>query len=182
MELCDCNLEKRLNETPYGCGVDEIKMILIQLNNTFRMMLAKNIIHRDIKLQNILIKYVSGQNYIVKLSDYGVSKQLATISQKNKTYIGTDMTMAPEIIKEEDYDNKCDLWSLGVIIYQLCFKQYPYDAKNKYGILNQINELKQNHFKKTNNQHLDDLISRLLNPDGEKRISWDQYFDHPFFK
>ena len=56
MELCDCNLAKKLDETSDGCRIDEIKMILSQLNNTFRIMLKNKIIHRDIKLENILVK------------------------------------------------------------------------------------------------------------------------------
>ena len=184
MELCDCNLKNKLDETSNGCGIDEIKMILTQLNNTFRKMLDNKIIHRDIKLENILVKNKGDQRnkYIVKLSDYGISKQLATLSQKNDTFIGTILTMAPEILKEEEYDNKCDLWSLGVIIYQLCFKQYPYNAEREYGLINQINQKKQNFFKKTNDQHLDDLIRKLLKSNPEERITWDQYFNHPFFK
>ena len=184
MELCDCNLAKRLSETSNGCEVDEIKMILTQLNNTFKIMVDNKIIHRDIKLENILVKYVNGQRkkYTVKLSDYGISKQLGTLSRKNRTNIGTTKTMAPEIMKEEPYDNKCDLWSIGVIIYQLCFKQFPYTAETTYSLINQINNLKQKHFKKKNNQHLDDLISKLLNPNPKERLTWAQYFNHPFFK
>ena len=53
IELCDCNLKERLDETSNGLKVIEIKNILIQLNNTFRKMVDNKIIHRDIKLENI---------------------------------------------------------------------------------------------------------------------------------
>jgi serine/threonine-protein kinase ULK/ATG1 len=90
--------------------------------------------------------------------------------------------MAPEILEEKPYDNKCDLWSLGVIIYQLCFKQYPYSGNTSYDLMKQINQLKQNHFKKTNDENLNALIRDLLKPNPEERLTWDQYFNHPFFK
>ena len=78
MELCDCNLLERLNKTSNGLKVDEIKKILEQLNNTFKIMFKNKIIHRDIKLQNILLKYVNDQqkDYIVKLTDYGINERM----------------------------------------------------------------------------------------------------------
>jgi serine/threonine protein kinase len=48
--------------------------------------------------------------------------------------------------------------------------------------MKQINQLKQNHFKKTNDENLNALIRDLLKPNPEERITWDQYFNHPFFK
>ncbi len=90
--------------------------------------------------------------------------------------------MSPEVLKDEPYNNKCDLWSLGVIIYQLCFKEFPYDAKTQYGIIMKIEKSKQENFKKTYNYNLDELIRKLLIPNPDERITWDQYFNHPFFK
>ena len=181
MELCDCNLRKKLDETKFGLEVNQIKKILLQLNNTFRIMLNNKIIHRDIKLENILVKYINNDksNYIIKLTDYGISKQLATLSQENHTFAGTIVTMAPEIIKRQPYDNKCDLWSIGVVIYLLCFKQYPYKYQE---IIGNVNKLNQNNFKKHNNWLLNDLISKLLKTEPKQRISWEEYFNHPFFK
>ena len=180
IELCDCNLKERLDETSNGLKVIEIKNILIQLNNTFRKMVDNKIIHRDIKLENILLKYDKNKKYIVKLCDYGVSKQLETLSKEKQSFAGTNLIMAPEVLKDEPYNNKCDLWSLGVIIYQLCFKEFPYDANSQYGIIMKIEQSKQENFKKTYNYNLDDLIRKLLIPNPDERITWDQYFNHPF--
>ena len=184
MELCDCNLKNKLDDSPNGFNINEIKNILTQLNNTFRIMLNNKIIHRDIKLENILVKYINEDknNYIVKLGDYGISKQLSTFSQINYTFVGTIRTEAPEILKGKPYDGKCDLWSLGIIIYQMYFKQFPYTGVRDMAILEQIENLKQTHFKKTGDENLDDLISKLLIPIPEDRLSWEQYFNHPFFK
>ena len=68
MELCDYSLFNKLKESN-GFSVNEIKKILIQLNNTFKIMIDKKIIHRNIKLQDILVK-----DGIIKLCDYGESK------------------------------------------------------------------------------------------------------------
>ena len=125
MELCDESLQKKLDERKEGFTCEEIYNIMSQLNNTFKIMNEKKIIHRDIKLDNIVVKYNEEKkdtniNYIVKLTDYGISKQL--INTISKTCVGTALTMAPEIFEgkgEKDYDYKCDLWSIGIIIYQL---------------------------------------------------------------
>ena len=91
--------------------------------------------------------------------------------------------MAPEILEGSDkYDNKCDLWSIGIIIYQLFFQDYPYKGKTEMGLYNCIKNLGQRILKLSNDSKLDDLIRKLLVSDPKKRITWEEYFNHPFFK
>ena len=90
--------------------------------------------------------------------------------------------MAPEILKGELYNQECDLWSLGIIIYSLYFKEYPYYANSEIGIINQIKNLGNKNIKKTGNIDLDDLISKMLEQDQKERITWKDYFEHPFFR
>ena len=124
MELCDTNLSKvltdRILKYKKGFNSEEILEILNQLNNIFKVMKEKKIIHRDLKLENILIKYKDKEHkkYIIKLSDYGCSKRLLPLRNNYlKSYVGTLPFMASEILeskgkKEEYYYNyKCDLWS-----------------------------------------------------------------------
>ena len=188
MELCDNSLQKILDKRKKGFTSEKILNIMSQLNNTFKIMQKNKIIHRDIKLDNILIKYKDNKNnkndsninFVVKLADYGISKQL--INTVNKTFIGAIETMAPEILEGKDnYDNKCDLWSIGVIIYQLFFKKYPYEG-TQVAIYNQIKEYGNTLLEKTKNENLDNLINLLLIKEPEKRMSYEEYFNHPFFK
>ena len=187
MELCDDNLTNIISKKKEGFNRKEIYEIMYQLNKTFKIMNEKKIIHRDIKLDNILIKYEKNNilNFVCKLADYGISKKLNNFT-KCQTYAGTVMTMAPEILKNEgenkEYSDKCDLWSIGVIIYQLFFKRYPYYGEIGNAILNKIKNQGQKVLKKTGYFKLDDLISKLLIEDPTKRISWNEYFNHPFFK
>ena len=188
MELCDNSLQKILDEKKEGYTCEEIYNIINQLNNTFKIMNENKIIHRDIKLDNIVVKYNnenknSDINFIVKLTDYGMSKNL--INTIGKTYAGTPLTMAPEILEGEgkvDYDNKCDLWSIGIIIYQLFFKDYPYKGDTPIAIYNKIKNGGNKFLKSTKNTNLDNLIKSLLIKEPSKRITYEQYFDHPFFK
>ncbi len=108
MELCDNNLSKILKEKKSGFKPEEIYEIMKQLNETFRIMVKNNIVHRDIKLENILVKYENEEKnkFKVKLTDYGMSKQINRMKMF-KTHAGTPVTMAPEILEgKKDYDNK----------------------------------------------------------------------------
>ena len=185
MELCDKSLrnileEKKKNKKEFE--IKEILEILLQLNNTFKILVKNKMAHRDLKLDNILLKKnEKGQN-IWKLIDYGVSKQLLTLKMEYTSFVGTMGYIAPEIIQGKPYTNKCDLWSLGIIIYNLCFQELPYNVQAYNAMMNQINNIGQKNFKRTGDAYLDDLINKLLVVNPDKRISWEEYFEHPFFK
>ena len=188
MELCDetlfHTLIRKTKGKKGGFSAEEIKEILLQLNNVFKRMNYYNISHRDIKLNNILVKYLDKEKtkYKVLLSDYGISNQLSSITKKFSTHAGTHLIMAPEILNNEKYTNKCDLWSLGVNIYQMYTKQFPYVSNVEKGILDLIEQNKQTILDVIEDEKLKDLLSKLLVRDPEKRISWEEYYEHPFFK
>ena len=185
MELCESDLEKELNKTEKGFSLKTIKLILLQLNKVFKLMNENKIIHRDIKLSNILINYKNSilNDFELKLCDFGLSKNLEN-TNLTASICGTPVNMAPEILAGKPYNNKIDLWSLGIMIYQLCFKEIPFYGKKLNEIKNEIANYKQ--FKKLKHEHYDknlqDLIYCLLEIDDNKRISWEEYFNHPFFK
>ena len=140
MKLCDDSLEdlndKKQNKNEHF-SVDEIYNILIQLNNSFKIMVEKNIVHRDHSLGNILIKYNIKEEtkYTVKLSDYGISKQLTNkILKTTKQKSGK---MAPEIIEVGKFSLESDLWSLGIVIYILYFNKNPYSGQTTDSIIKQ---------------------------------------------
>ena len=69
---------------------------------------------------------------------------------------------------------------MGIIIYVLFFNKYPYQGENKYEILDQIS-LGEEILEKTGNSALDDLIRKLLIEEPEKRLTWEEYFNHSYF-
>jgi len=182
MELCDMNLIDFI-QFKKEFTMSEIYEFLCQLNNTFKIMKENNIAHRDLKLQNILVKYKNKEKteYIYKITDYGISKELLSLSKRFTSKVGTVNFMAPEVLNEEKYDVECDLWSLGVIIYILFFKNYPYPAMNEMALIKQINSLGQKTFKTSENKDFDNLIKGLLTSNPKERLTWEQYFNHPFF-
>ena len=181
MELCDSDLLCYLNNRPKPFTVEEVRETFQQLNNVFKIMTKHNIIHRDLKLGNILIKYTdnSKQKFIPKLSDYGFSKDLNNQAFTG-THLGTPATMAPEIMMDLKYNDKSDLWSIGVMMYQLHFKEIPYPGFNEQEILKKI----KNNFprKQPSDPQLRDLLNKLLVMNPNNRISWEEYFNHPFFR
>ena len=183
MELVDEDLGQFLKKRNQGLNPQEILEILKQLNNIFKIMVNNLIVHRDLKLENIFIKYKNNEKteYIIKLGNYGLSTRLNSINQKIHQKAGTPQYIAPEIIKGENYDGKCDLWSLGFIIYFLLFKEFPI-KKEGYKFALNFDKFDQKSLKESGNELLDDLIKKLLEKDPGKRISWEQYFEHAFFK
>ena len=120
------------------------------------------------------------KKFTVKLTDYGISKQLSSMS-KCFTHTGTLLTMAPEILNEEGYNSKCDIWSLGIIIYQLYFKEYPYNGNSDISLLRKIDKIGQKCLKKTNDPKLDNLIRKMLLKDPDQRYNWEEYLNDEFF-
>jgi len=175
MELVDEDLGKFLGKRDQGLNPQEILGILKQLNNTFKIMVDNLIVHRDLKLENIFIKYNNNEksDYTIKLGYYEVSTRLNSLDQKMNLMIGTMGNMAPEMILKKEYDRKCDLWSLGLLIYTLFFKEPPNIT---------VGANFQQPLKTSGNELLDDLLNKLLKSDPENRITWKQYFEHPFFK
>ena len=182
MELCDTNLLQLLREKNKGFNSEEIFEIMKQLNNTFKIMKENNIIHRDLKLENIFIKYNDKEhkNFTIKLAGYGCSKKLESLSYSYcNECIGTLLYMAPEILKGKEYNYKCDLWSIGIILYRLFFLEFPFRGETEMALINNIEHCGNKLLKKTGNEDLDDLIKKLLEKEPSKRIDWDNYFNHP---
>ena len=184
MEFCDGNLANMMSSKNQIFTLSEIREILSQLNNTFKIMNKNKIGHRDLKPPNILVKYKDDDKnkFIIKLCDYGEAKRLTMTKKVFGTKgVGTDYFMAPEILDDQPYDLKCDLWSLGIIIYKLYFKKYPYEGMSTNALLRLINSTGQKILDKSDNKDFDDLIRKLLIKDPKERISWEDYFNHPFF-
>lgn len=114
-----------------------------------------NIVHRDIKADNILINFPSIDEEIlksegksdfeiedikfnhlkqlkfeVKIGDFGFSKQLKDLNQMMYRFYGTPLNMAPELMNHRPYNYKVDLWSIGVLLYSMLTGSYPFYANN----------------------------------------------------
>ena len=122
--------------------------------------------HRDFKSANILM-----HNGECKIADLGFSKQMEKKSVTN-TLLGTSVTMAPEILWERPYGFKADIWSIGVVYYQMLFGTYPFLGQNEKDILKKIKNTRPN-FKGVNiTDEAKDFIERCLTIEPSDRIDW----------
>ena len=121
-ERCDLNL-KDFVRSGKVFTTEEIKKNFISMNKVFKILQEKLVIHRDIKLENFLVKFTNDEKteYIIKLSDYGISKFKNNTNGIFSGIKGSEDTIAPEISLERvtSYENIVNVFSLGVILYQL---------------------------------------------------------------
>ena len=181
MDLCSYNLKNYLLEREKPLTINEIRVILIQINNFFQNLNNKKIIHGNIKLSNILVNINEINKIDIKLSYFDSIKFI----NKKDNSIGLlekiSLTTSPEILKGELFNNKSDIWSLGIIIYYMLYKRYPFNGEYDYNLLNNIIS-NQNIELNSENEELNNLFKRMLKIDFNERISFEEYFNHPFFK
>ena len=129
----------------------------------------KGIVHRDIKPENLLID--SSDNSL-KLIDFGLSIKLPE-GQKLRDRQGTPYYMAPEVLNKI-YDNKCDVWSCGVIMWTLLQGRPPFNADHNLEVMRLI-KIGKYHMKGKQwlfiSPQAQDLIANLLRYDPQKRFS-----------
>ena len=172
------NLMKYLKEKgDLRRNIDMFKNLVLSLAKSLKTLQSKKVMHRDINPNNVFLC----DNDIIKLGNFGCS-----IYIKDNQYdpIGTIVYSAPEIIKNLKYDEKCDLWSLGITLYQLYFGILPYEENNQIATLNIIMKTiynpEQFNIKKTYIPTLDNLFNKLLKIDPKKRMSYKEFFDCVF--
>ena len=180
MDLAISNLEEvlQIRNTPFS--VKEIKEILTQLNEDFKVIQRENIIIKDMKLSNFLIFLEKINNIKIKFSDFDSSKLSDKTKIKSINLEETPLTSSPEVLNIESISKKSDIWSLGTLIYYMYFKEYPFNGETDEDILNEIESNKK--LKEIEDKDLNDLVSKMLIKEERKRISWKDYFNHSFFK
>jgi NIMA (never in mitosis gene a)-related kinase len=117
--------------------IDEslIFSFLNQIISALKYCHKQRIIHRDLKPDNIII---TSDEHIIKIIDFGVSRLLSSDLSMAASYAGTPLYMAPELVKNEKYSFPADVWSTGVILYELITLQYPFDKSSLYTLTNSI--------------------------------------------
>jgi len=141
---------------------------------------TKGIIHGDLKLQNMLVNQSEDDSIpIVKLCDFGLSRAMESGKSYMEFPVGTKNYMAPEIKMKTYVDEKIDLWSLGIALHKMAVAYLPTQiAGYKYGS-GPLPFRKVDWKKRT--PELQDLVSKLLEVDPQKRISAEEALQHAWF-
>ena len=166
-----------LNEFYKNVMVKEIyvKHYAKQLLDSLRYLHNYNITHRDIKPHNILLSDI----YTVKLTDFGFAKENKI--DLSSTLCGSPIYMAPEIMQCKEYNSKTDIWSYGVVLYQLLYGTVPYIANNQFELMCVIRDTLPDY----NSKYISDdcilFLQLLLNKNPQDRPDINQLSENEWF-
>lgn len=118
----------------------------------------------------------------MKLGDFGLSKMLAPEQHLASTYVGTPYYMSPELISEDNYTHKSDIWALGCIVYELCKLAPPFNAQNLHSLGNKIKEGRYTPIPSQYSTELQRMIDMCLQRDPAKRPDTAQLLQMPYVK
>ncbi|QPG76280.1 Serine/threonine-protein kinase [Brettanomyces nanus] len=188
---------QRYPSPPNSHGMNEVLVInfIKQLASALKFLRSQNLVHRDIKPQNLLLcppthskEQFETKGYaglwelpILKIADFGFARFLPSTSMA-ETLCGSPLYMAPEILRYEKYNAKADLWSVGAVIYEMAVGKPPFRAANHVELLKKIENAKdQISFPASAQvpQEIMRLICSLLKADPTERMGFAEFFDDP---
>lgn len=199
-EYCDGGTLRKymmllLQEINIQIKEEKIKKILSQLRNAMYCLYQNNIYHCDIKPENIMLcKTSDNTNINIKIIDFGLSKNIQRdeIDNNGNTKIieyfhGTPIYMAPEILLKNGHNIKADLWSFGVILYELLYGYFPYGNLKTQNIIEELRNIYRceqkfpYYYGYDYSQQCINLLESLLTINPENRICWECFFSHEWF-
>lgn len=140
--------------------------IFCQLCHGLRHLHEHGIIHRDLKPLNIMI---SANGKYFKLGDLGVSRQLSEDTVLVKSFYGTPLYLSPELVESKPYNEKTDIWSLGVILYELCCLRPPFQGNTLLDVARMVSTGKYQPLPSHYSHHLHRCVAWMLQLDYSKR-------------
>ena len=155
----------------------ELWKIAIQVIHGLKALHDLNIMHRDLKSANVFINH----DHTIKLGDMNVSK-VANKQGLNYTQTGTPYYASPEVWRDEPYNFKSDIWSLGCVIYELITLQPPFQAEDMQGLYKKVNKGIYPKIPKIFSKDLSLLIKMMLQVDPNKRPSCDDLLNMPIIQ
>ena len=179
LEFCDGgSLYELIKILPRNLNEEEIASLVSMILKGLIFLHENKKIHRDIKTENILLTHEG----IAKLADFGVSTQLMHSFSKKITKIGTPFYMSPEVILQNKYDYKCDIWSLGITTIEMAEGEPPFAKVKGYWVLKKIitHPPKGLKNKEKWSKEFNDFVEKCLIYDPEKRPSAKELLQHPF--
>ncbi|XP_077986542.1 uncharacterized protein LOC144440940 [Glandiceps talaboti] len=180
MGYCDGgDLYTKLKEQK-GHALEEKQVVewFVQIAMALQYMHERNILHRDLKTQNIFLT----KSKIIKVGDLGIAKVLDGHNDMATTLIGTPYYMSPELFSNKPYNHKSDVWALGCCVYEMATLKHAFNAKDMNSLVYKILRGKMPAMPRIYSTDLTDLIKAMLHQTPEKRPSVSRILRNPFIK
>ena len=186
LEYCKIsNLYQYLHNKDFNLTEYEIVTYIHKISKAVYSMHNLGIIHRDLKLSNIAL---ASEKEDIRILDFGLSKIIGPGETCSESY-GTPGYAAPEVINEENYGFKVDVWSIGAITYFMCTSKLPFDyvtkgLKIKNIVINTLNDeikFKEECWKKYSKEVIQ-FIKGCMNKKPEKRLTIKEVLQHEWIK
>ncbi|OUS48524.1 kinase family protein [Ostreococcus tauri] len=167
----------RMNET-------SARRFMLQLARGLKAMRKAQLVHRDLKPQNLLLTS-NDLNAELKIADFGFARYIRDSEGMADTVCGSPLYMAPEVLNYQKYDAKADLWSVGAILFEMLVGTVPFTGQNQVQLLRNIQKTEFKipiHIAEDLSPACIDLLRGLLHRNANDRISFEDFFNHPFLK
>ena len=185
MEYCaGSDLFAYIEERNFKLPEKHAAQIIRKLSSAVYYLHSFGIIHRDVKPENILM--TDKTEYAdIRLLDFGLSKIVRQGEKCTEPY-GTLSYVSPEVLQDIPYDERCDLWSIGVITYLLLSGVLPFDDENNIKEIARKTVYEKTPFYPSLFQNVSkeaiDFVDKLLQKDPDKRMKMTELFEHPWMK
>uniref|UniRef100_K1RSG7 non-specific serine/threonine protein kinase n=1 Tax=Magallana gigas TaxID=29159 RepID=K1RSG7_MAGGI len=169
MQFCEGgDLYTKLKEQK-GVPLEERQVVewFVQIAMALQYMHERNILHRDLKTQNIFLT----KSKIIKVGDLGIARVLESSSDMATTLIGTPYYMSPELFSNKPYNHKSDVWALGCCVYEMATLKHAFNAKDMNSLVYKILKGKMPLMPKQYSPELIQIIKNMLHQEPEKRPS-----------
>ena len=202
MELCNGGsladrLEEYIKKNKKPFPEETVQYLMKQIMSAINYLHSRNILHRDIKLDNILVNFDNDEdkrnnNVLkakVKIIDFGFARHLAPAQLAYST-LGSPVNMDPGILRklnkmdnqnEYGYDEKADIWSLGTICYEMLIGKSTFDANSMRDLVRKV-ESGNYYLPTTLSKEAVSFLNGMLQYDSKKRLSANQLYNHKFLK
>lgn len=179
LEFCGGDLHRYIRKHKH-LALSTTQHFLRELASGLEFLWRHNLIHRDLKPHNLLLVSKPGALPGVKIADFGFARHLGE-AKMAQTMCGSPLYMCPELLAHQNYDSKCDLWSTGVIFFEMMTGHPPYEGASPEELLLNIQrtELRIPPHADTSPDAVE-LLRRLLRRKPAERISYQEFFKARF--